>query len=242
MEKENDTLTSNSQNIEKIFRKEDEIITPDIEKIVDDIMQNKNEQRAIAEKIIKRSETHKHKIKPIDGFIYQKIISTDNIHIHIKDQLISKLPQGIIAVENKTQVNYEILQKLLINQKFREADKVTQEYLCELIKQKIDSKRNWLYFTDIQFLPKKDLFTIDLMWRVYSKGKFGFSTQKRIWIKNNRNWDKLWESIYWLKHGIMKRYPEEFIWTIDAPEGHLPLFNQLRGTQTLLYLFHNIEW
>lgn len=83
-----------------------------------------------------------------------------------------------------------------------------------------------------------------MLWKVYSKGKFGFSIQKNIWLKQNKQWDKLWEKIKWLeaKTGIMKRYPKEFTWSIDAPEGHLPLFNQLRGTQTLYYLFQKINW
>ena len=107
---------------------------------------------------------------------------------------------------------------------------------------KTNNKKNWLYFTDIQFLPKQDLFILDKLWKIYSKGKFGFSIQKKIWVYNNKKWDKFWEKINWISNGVMRRYPNDFVWTVDAPEGHLPLFNQLRGTQTLSYLFRNIQW
>nr|YP_009395706.1 hypothetical protein [Herposiphonia versicolor]ARW64686.1 hypothetical protein [Herposiphonia versicolor] len=240
MKKYNKTLTSKIKKIETIFQEQYEIITPNIEKIIDEMMQNEEGQQTIAEIIVQRVIIKKEKPQPIDGLIYQKIINENNTDI--KKQLINKLPQGLLDFKSYTKVNYQKLQNLLVKQKFQEADTLTQKYLCELTQQNNNSKKNWLYFTDIQFLSQEDLFILDSLWKIYSKGKFCFSIQKKIWIKNNRNWDKLWENIYWLKHGIMKRYPEEFIWTIDAPEGHLPLFNQLRGTQTLSYLFHNIKW
>ena len=147
-------------------------------------------------------------------------------------------------MEKYIEINYQPLQELLITKNFQEADKLTQKYLCELVEKQTQQKKQWLYFTDINFIPVSELFVIDLLWKTYSKGKFGFSVQKSIWMKYNNKWDKLWEKIKWseITTGTMKRYPQEFIWTIDAPEGHLPLFNQLRGTQTLSYLFKKINW
>lgn len=225
-----------------IFKQTHKTISLETEKIIDDILINKEGQQIITETIINRNQPNKKTPEIIDGLIYQKIIKNNNEYI--KSILTQKLPQGIINSKEFSfnVVNYQNLQTLLIHQKFQEADKLTQQYLCKLTERKNKKNKKWLYFTDIQFLRKKDLFMLDLLWKIYSKGKFGFSVQKKIWIKNNKNWDKLWENIYWLRQGIMKRYPEEFIWTIDAPEGHLPLSNQIRGTKTLLYLFHNIDW
>nr|YP_009397560.1 hypothetical protein [Dipterosiphonia australica]ARW66746.1 hypothetical protein [Dipterosiphonia australica] len=228
------------KQINTIFSKDYQIILKEIEDSIDNILINKEGQEIILEKIVKRASSSKNNPQIIDGLIYQKIMETRNSYI--KEQVIKKLPNGIINLKKFSYINYTELHNLLLNKNFKEADKLTQTYLCKLVELKTNSKKNWLYFTDIQFIPKQDLFTLDLLWKIYSKGKFGFSIQKKIWIKSNKKWDKLWEKICWLKKGVMKRYPQEFSWTLDAPEGHLPLFNQLRGTQTLSYLFDSIEW
>ena len=33
--------------------------------------------------------------------------------------------------------------------------------------------------------------------------------------------------------GVWTRYPGAFTWSIDAPEGHMPLINQLRGVRLM---------
>nr|YP_010850348.1 hypothetical protein Ycf53 [Lophurella caespitosa]WGH13163.1 hypothetical protein Ycf53 [Lophurella caespitosa] len=233
-------LPCTEEEIRIIFTKNHSTITHEIERTIDKILINKEGQEIIIETIIKRAYLKQNNTQIIDGLIYQKIIETNNNQI--KEKLLRKLPNGVINFTKFNQITYQNLQNLLINKKFEEADKLTQQCLCEIVKIKTNNQKSWLYFTDIQFIPKEDLFILDLLWKIYSKGKFGFSIQKKIWIKNNKKWDKLWEKIDWLKKGVMKRYPQEFMWTIDAPEGHLPLFNQLRGTQTLSYLFNNIEW
>nr|YP_010850744.1 hypothetical protein Ycf53 [Lophurella mutabilis]WGH13559.1 hypothetical protein Ycf53 [Lophurella mutabilis] len=240
MKTQKNKLPCTEEEIRIIFTKNYSTITHEIERTIDNILINKEGQEIIIEKIIKRAHLKNNNTQIIDGLIYQKIIETNNNQI--REKLLKKLPNGIINFTKFNQINYQNLQNLLINKKFEEADKLTQQCLCEIVTLKTNNQKNWLYFTDIQFIPKEDLFILDLLWKIYSKGKFGFSIQKKIWIKNNKKWDKLWEKIDWLKKGVMKRYPQEFMWTIDAPEGHLPLFNQLRGTQTLSYLFNNIEW
>nr|YP_010619777.1 hypothetical protein PNW48_pgp181 [Symphyocladia marchantioides]WAX03790.1 hypothetical protein [Symphyocladia marchantioides] len=233
-------LAHTEKEIIKIFSKNYSIITIEIEKIIDSILINKEGREMIINEIIKRSHLKNNNTKIIDGLIYQKIIGINDQEII--ETLIQKLPNGAINLTTFKYTKYQKLQNLLINKKFKEADQLTQTCLCEIVEINTKNKKSWLYFTDIQFVPKEDLFILDLLWKIYSKGKFGFSVQKKIWVNNNKKWDKLWEKIQWLKEGVMKRYPQEFMWTIDAPEGHLPLFNQLRGTQALYYLFNNIEW
>nr|YP_010851536.1 hypothetical protein Ycf53 [Echinothamnion hystrix]WGH14548.1 hypothetical protein Ycf53 [Echinothamnion hystrix] len=240
MKTQKNKLSCTEDEIKKIFTKNYSNITHEIEKIIDNILINKEGQDIIIKKLIKRAHLKNNDTQIIDGLIYQKIIETNNTQI--REKLLKQLPNGVINVTHSNQVTYQNLQNLLINKQFEEADKLTQKCLCEIVELKTNQQKSWLYFTDIQFIPKEDLFILDLLWKIYSKGKFGFSIQKKIWIKNHKKWDKLWDKIDWLKKGVMKRYPQEFIWTIDAPEGHLPLFNQLRGTQTLSYLFNNIEW
>nr|WGH12965.1 hypothetical protein Ycf53 [Echinothamnion sp.] len=240
MTTETNKLLCTEQEIKLLFTKNYSTITNEIEKIIDNILIDQEGQQIIIEKIIKRAYLKSNDTQIIDGLIYQKIIEKNNDQA--KEKLIKQLPNGVIISTRFNYITHQSLQKLLIKKKFNEADKLTQQCLCEIVTLKTNNKKDWLYFTDIQFIPQEDLFILDLLWRIYSKGKFGFSVQKKIWIKNNKKWDKLWKQIKWLKQGVMKRYPQEFMWTIDAPEGHLPLFNQLRGTQTLSYLFNNIKW
>lgn len=199
-----------------------------------------NEQEKLLKFITQRLIINKKSADVLDGFIYQKLLKTHENTI--KNKLINCFPSGIVILKSYLKINYEPLQLLLMNEKFKEADELTNKYLYELVKQRSPGVKRWLYFTDIQFVPPEDLFTLDLLWQIYSKGKFGFSIQKQIWITSNGNWDILWDKINWTNKGIMNRYPQEFQWTTEAPEGHLPLFNQLRGTQTLSYLFKNITW
>nr|YP_009395502.1 hypothetical protein [Vertebrata isogona]ARW64533.1 hypothetical protein [Vertebrata isogona] len=230
------------EEIKEIFSNNDKIISNHTEKRLDRILEDTIGQEIILSALLKRSKEVINDEKIIDGFIYQKILEhKDDKFIN---KLLVKLPNGIMEMKQTIKIDYQPLQQSLIRKNFQEADKLTQKYLCKLVEIKTKSTKNWLYFTDIQFIPKTELFQIDLLWKIYSGGKFGFSVQKAIWMKYNKQWDKLWEKIKWLEieNGIMKRYPKEFTWTTDAPEGHLPLFNQLRGTQTLLYLFKSIDW
>nr|YP_009392598.1 hypothetical protein [Bostrychia tenella]ARW61160.1 hypothetical protein [Bostrychia tenella] len=229
------------KEINSIFEKSYTIIPDDTEKLINNILnQGKTKQEILLDIIIKRRIIEKKEINVIDGFIFSKLIAirTKNINSKLK----KFFPDGILRFKSSLKINYQPLQGLLLKGKFQEADKLTQKYLCELVKITTNSKREWLYFTDIQFLPIDDLFTLDLLWKVYSKGKFGFSVQKKLWTSTNCKWNKFWETIGWTNKGIMNRYPQEFIWTLEAPDGHLPLFNQLRGTQTLSSLFKCIQW
>ena len=176
----------------------------------------------------------------LDGIIFEILRSSK------KKSIISKLDNyfqdGLIQLSSSLKINYQPLQRLLMLQSFQEADKLTQVCLCQLVGLKESNKRNWLYFTDVSMLPAEDLYVIDMLWRLYSRGKFGFSIQRKIWLSNNYDWEKLWDQIGWKDKGLPRRYPNDFVWNIEAPEGHLPLFNQLRGVQVLSALFTHSMW
>lgn len=190
--------------------------------------------------LIDRRITTKQKILLLDGLIFERLYHTQYQEILMK--LKKHFQKGILELNNDLTLNYQPLQELLINQDFQEADKLTQNYLCKLAGLNEETKRGWLYFTDIAMIPAKDLINIDLLWQIYSRGKFGFSIQRQIWINNECKWNKFWQTIGWTKKNIPCRYPSEFMWTLEAPKGHLPLFNQLRGIQVISALFDHIVW
>ena len=176
----------------------------------------------------------------LDGIIFE--ILRDTKKESVLNKLDNYFQDGLIQLNPSLKINYQPLQKLLMLQDFQEADKWTHLCFCQLANLSRDSERNWLYFTDVFMLPSEDLSTIDKLWRLYSRGKFGFSIQRKIWLSNDYDWEKLWEQIGWKDKGSPRRYPNDFVWSVEAPEGHLPLFNQLRGVQVLSALFSHNMW
>nr|AYR06361.1 hypothetical protein [Renouxia sp.] len=176
----------------------------------------------------------------MDGIVFKYLYLSN--YIEIKKQTQYYFNEGIVKLKSSADIDYMPLQHSLIHENFQHADRLTHLYLCELAGLNKTTDRKWLYFTDILGLPSEDLRTIDMLWKIHSKGKFGFSIQRHIWLSNNQNWDKLWHKIGWKTNNTSLRYPNEFIWDTTAPIGHLPLFNQLRGVQVLYSLFEHPAW
>nr|YP_010902997.1 hypothetical protein P4C74_pgp182 [Hypnea pseudomusciformis]WCH55051.1 hypothetical protein [Hypnea pseudomusciformis]WCH56644.1 hypothetical protein [Hypnea pseudomusciformis] len=197
-------------------------------------------QEALLDLLIRRRILTNVNISCLDGALFQ-ILYSSKFHI-IQQGLRNYFPNGLIELEPSFDLDYKNLQVLLQNYRYQDADRLTQKKLCKLVGLDDHNKRDWLYFTDIPMIPSDDLLMIDLLWRVYSREKFGFSKQRQIWLANNCNWNRLWQNIGWTYNSQPLRYPNEFNWTLSAPSGHLPLFNQLRGVQVLSALFHHAAW
>ncbi len=175
----------------------------------------------------------------LDGKIFQVIYATQQDSL--REFLAQHWPQGRLEMSSELGIDYEPLQNLLIQQDFEEADRLTLVKLCELAGPTA-MKRKWVYFTEVEQFPVVDLQTIDRLWLIYSEGKFGFSVQRRLWLSLGQNWDKFWPRIAWKDDNIWTRYPGGFIWDLSAPDGHLPLSNQLRGVRMMSALLTHPAW
>ncbi|WP_044258714.1 GUN4 domain-containing protein [Richelia intracellularis] len=179
------------------------------------------------------------KATPSDGRAYQILYNSKlpNIQKFLQDYF----PQGVVKLESERNINYSPIEKLLAVQNWEVADRMTNQKMCELAG---DSavKRKWLYFTEVNNFPIVDLQTINNLWLVNSEGKFGFSVQREIYLALGKNWESIWNKIGWKKGNNWTRYPKEFIWSIDAPRGHLPLSNQLRGVRVFASLMAHPAW
>lgn len=202
-------------------------------------MISQGSENLLLDLLVNRRILKKEQPAYLDGIIFEALGKSTNQYTINK--LNGYFCDGLIDLNSFLKLDYQPLQELLMNQNFKEADKLTQIQLCQLAGLDVN-QRKWLYFTDISNVPADDLFTVDMLWRLYSRGKFGFSVQRKIWLSNNCNWEKLWNGIGWKKEGMHCRYPDDFMWTIEAPKGHLPLFNQLRGVQVLSAVFNHIAW
>tara|TARA_B100000678_G_scaffold78973_1_gene65409 strand:- start:864 stop:1583 length:720 start_codon:yes stop_codon:yes gene_type:complete len=130
------------------------------------------------------------------------------------------------------EINFDKLQLNLLEQNFEEADRLTSSILRELAG-KVAEKRGYVFYSEVKNMPGKDLETLDRLWKIYSQGKFGFSIQAKLLKSVGKRYDLLWPRIGWKKDGIWTRYPSAFSWSLDAPDGHMPLVNQLRGVRLM---------
>ncbi len=129
-------------------------------------------------------------------------------------------------------LNYDNLQLNLLKQNFEEADRLTSAYLRKLAG-KVAENRGYVFYSEVKDMPDEDLVTIDRLWNIYSQGKFGFSNQAKLLKSVGKRYDLLWPKIGWKKDGIWTRYPASFCWSLEAPDGHMPLVNQLRGVRLM---------
>lgn len=183
-----------------------------------------------------------HQDQPITwvmGKAYQ-VLSRDQRAV-VQGFLLGEFPEGLVPLASDRQVDYDPLQTLLVEEKYLDADILTLQLLCELAGPQA-LRRKWLYFTEVKGLPVTDLHTIDRLWRIYSEGKFGFSIQRQLWLSSGKDYNQLWEKIDWREGNNWTRYPKAFTWSTNAPIGHLPTSNQLRGSQMINALFNHPAW
>jgi hypothetical protein len=175
----------------------------------------------------------------VDGKIYQILLHSNCDRTN--NFLQTYFPEGVVPLKSDCGIDYKPLQQSLAKQEFEAADKITIQKMCEVAGTSA-VQRKWLYFTDIDNFPVTDLHTINKLWLVHSEGKFGFSVQREIWLGQGKIWDNLWTKIGWKDGNNWTRYPNAFTWDLNAPRGHLPLSNQLRGVRVIASLFAHPAW
>lgn len=176
---------------------------------------------------------------PSLGKAYQMLWAADKPEV--QNFLDTHFPTGVVPLVSDRGVDYLPLQRQLAAGNYQAADRLTLLKLCELAGPDT-AKRQWLYFTEVENFPIPDLLTVDRLWTVHSEGKFGFSVQRKLWVSVGRDFNKLWTKINWKSGNIWTRYPNEFTWNLDAPVGHLPLSNQLRGVRAFASLLSHPAW
>ncbi|MBJ7297316.1 MAG: GUN4 domain-containing protein [Dolichospermum sp.] len=94
---------------------------------------------------------------------------------------------GLVNIENEQEIqlksavriNYTKLRDLLAAQNWKEADKETYEVMIQAVGK---TSGDWFTSNELLNFPCQDLRTIDQLWVKYSKGGFGFSVQKEIYL------------------------------------------------------------
>ena len=163
------------------------------------------------------------------GTLIQQLFCVDD---GLSQAFQQRYPDGWLAVSSGQGIDYAPMQRALAQQDFEEADRITSEILRQLAGPAA-VKRGYVYYSEVADFAAVDLESLDRLWVVYSQGRFGFSVQLRLLLSLAGRWDQLWPRLGWKQGGIWTRYPGSFTWSLQAPEGHLPLVNQLRGVRLM---------
>ncbi|QEY31589.1 GUN4 domain-containing protein [Synechococcus sp. RSCCF101] len=148
------------------------------------------------------------------------------------DAPLARWPEGWLRADSAAGIDHAPLQLALLRCDFEQADRITSETLRALAGDGA-IRRGYVYYSEVAPMPALDLQTLDRLWLTYSQGRFGFSVQGRLLKAAGGRWDRLWPRIGWKADGVWTRYPGSFTWTLEAPEGHMPLVNQLRGVRLM---------
>jgi len=143
-------------------------------------------------------------------------------------------PKEEPELKSDKDVDYTPLRELLAAKDFKAADAETRRLLIVLAGPEA-LKRGWVYFAEVKKIPDVDFVTIDRLWQFFSGGKFGFTPQRKVWRKVRGAFDKFAEEVSWFTDKWQNRnWPDEFVYDEkEAPAGHLPLTNCIRGAQVL---------
>ena len=163
------------------------------------------------------------------GCLLQILVETD---VQGRESLLARYPEGWLAVASASGIDYSPLQRHLLLQDYEEADRLTAGILRQLAGAEA-VRRGYVYFSEVAPIAAVDLESLDRLWTAYSRGRFGFSVQGRLLAAVDGQWERLWPRLGWKQDGVWTRYPGSFTWSLEAPEGHMPLINQLRGVRLM---------
>lgn len=150
----------------------------------------------------------------------------------LKQAFLDRHPSGWLAVSSAAAIDHAPLQRHLMELEFEAADRLTSEILRQLAGPDA-VKRGYVFYSEVAAMPSVDLESLDRLWIVYSQGRFGFSVQGRLLRACGGQWERLWPRLGWKQDGRWTRYPGSFTWSLAAPDGHMPLVNQLRGVRLM---------
>jgi hypothetical protein len=148
------------------------------------------------------------------------------------EDFLARHPGGWLALSSAAGLDYAPLQQQLMQRQFEEADRLTSALLRQLAGPGAE-QRGYVFYSEVATFPSVDLESLDRLWVCYSRGRFGFSVQGRLLRGCNGQWERLWPRLGWKQGGRWTRYPGSFTWSLEAPEGHMPLVNQLRGVRLM---------
>ena len=147
-----------------------------------------------------------------------KIQAASNPSSGNKNLGTSKLPANVPTVKPQINPKYIKLRDLLGAKKWKEADEETANVM---LKASNRESSGYLSEDNIKKLPTEVLHTINQLWVEHSRGHFGFSVQKKIYLEVSKDYDRLGDRLGWKKEGKWLHW-QDLSFSEQAPKGHLP--------------------
>ncbi|XP_021752209.1 tetrapyrrole-binding protein, chloroplastic-like [Chenopodium quinoa] len=123
-----------------------------------------------------------------------------------------------------TAFSLDTLQRYLASGDFRRADDETRRLIIVLAGEAA-VKRGYVFFSEVQFIPKDDLQAIDELWRKFSNNRFGYSVQRKIWLKVDKDFTRFFIKVGWMKkldteieQFNYRAFPNEFLWELNVDD------------------------
>ncbi len=128
--------------------------------------------------------------------------------------------------------SYQKMRNLLASYYWKEANEETRNILFTLAKSTKQNENNPVKISEEQMriIDILQLRVIDILWDVYSKGKFGFHKQRKRFDLAGKNYKAFSENIGWKKRTFFLldflswNSDNDIMFNIDAPQGHLPFW------------------
>ncbi|KAG2258633.1 hypothetical protein Bca52824_077927 [Brassica carinata] len=192
------------------------------------------------------SSYHRHNLHPQSHFAPSSISFKNPTSTATFSSLISSSSSAVVSAAlttntTQTSTDFDLLATHLTNQDFRKADEETRRLLIQIAGEPA-TKRGYVFFSEVKSISAQDLRAIDDLWTKHSGGRFGYSVQRKIWLKVKKDFTRFFVRVEWMKlldtevvQYNYRAFPDEFKWELndETPLGHLPLTNALRGTQLL---------
>lgn len=188
----------------------DTYISGELEDILDNLLQEVLRERyQSAEEVMQDLYPVKQRVKVINDAIASDVTAT--------------CPESRIL---KAELDYRKLDYLLASGKWKEAD---EETCIKLLKATGREEAGWFRVEDFNQLSCSTLYNINTLWVHYSKGRFGFTVQRRIWenlggkpgVYNQKISNEFGDRVGWRVNKNWRSY-KNLIFTRNAPPGHLP--------------------
>ncbi|MBC7516965.1 MAG: GUN4 domain-containing protein [Alkalinema sp. FL-bin-369] len=135
-----------------------------------------------------------------------------------------------IPLESEKGIDYRKLKDLLKAGRWEESNQETIQLMLAIANR---GSKDWLDPDSLEKFPSQDLKTIDQLWVAFSKGRFGFSIQKKIWEEsgaptNNcaNEWKVFGSSVGWRVDGEWLKYSDLRKDPSHSPLGELPTWRR----------------
>eukprot|EP00913_Durusdinium_trenchii_P025497 g23934.t1 len=126
-----------------------------------------------------------------------------------------------------------------------EADQITRDLLL-IFGGPEPLQRGYLKPEEVAQISEEELRRVDELWSLHSAGRFGYAAQRRRLEEAGHDFSEFMQRVGWLRseqgheEQLLRFWPRrDFEYSLEAPEGHLPLTNLIRGRDLLVSLLQH---